>query len=220
MNCRRLLTTSLVLGLTLLTASADAYTLGSARYSGREITALGRGVKEIGLDNILVLGYDKFSNDAGVDVSEFRMTYLGGLTFRYFVVNNLALTLQVQGLYKKAAGDEGKTFGVLGAIGAAYYMRLGHGLFLSPGAAAGGYWGKRETTVGSTGPGVALIESRTAVGGLARFDFSFVYYIGPRFNLRAGPEFIFLFGSLDTEPESISTFQMDGGFKVGFSYVF
>ncbi|MBW2736311.1 MAG: hypothetical protein JRH20_28315 [Deltaproteobacteria bacterium] len=211
-----LLAGTFLAGLLCLTpASAEAYTLSQGGGSSGAVSAIGAGVKELGLDNILLINYDKVD-----ETSTFRLSYLGGASFRYFLKTNLAVTAHLQALYRKN-GDSDITLGGMVGIGGAYYVSLGHGLFFSPGLIVGGYFGNKEIDMGTGVSAGSVVLKESIYGGMVRVKMGLVFYAGRSFNLHAGPEFVFLFGSLAPEEgEKLSTFTMEGALSVGFSYVF
>src|SRR6185437_5727972 len=108
-------------------ASAD--TLYPGANSGGVITSLSAGVKEIGVESTLVVGYDKAAG-----ASDLRATLFAGPTFRYFLANNLSLSFNASFLYKESSADapSGATappgqldLGGLGTVTIAYYASLG-----------------------------------------------------------------------------------------------
>ncbi len=104
---------------------ALADTLQPTESYGSGITRVSKGVKEIGLDSMLVVGYDK----AG-EASSLRATLFTGPTFRYFLRDNLSLALNASFLYKTAsAGDLGGQthLGGLATVAVGYYASLGRG---------------------------------------------------------------------------------------------
>lgn len=203
----------------LATTSAHADTLNPGGRDIGKISEISKGVKELGVDSLFLLNYSKVGNGGA---SALRMTVLGSLVFRYFVANNLALTLNVGGLYR-TFDAEGKATDVAGtaSLGAAYYLSLGGGMFLAPSVGVGGLYGGRKTEAGT-------VTSRdTVAGGLGRAGLGLVFYPSSRVNLFARPEVTAVYGSAKpTEvPPGGSTaatsfFSIDGGFSVGASYIF
>jgi hypothetical protein len=200
--------------LLLLPAPARADTLYPGSNSAGVITLLSRGVKEIGIESILVVGYDK----AG-DVSTLRASALAGPTFRYFVANNVSLALNGSVLYKTSStsGTPGQSdIGGLGTLTVGYYASLGGGMFIEPLLGVGGFYARR--TVGDD-PGAIRSD---IYGGTGRVGLELVFYPSSRFSLRAGPEAVASFGKSSSTAQAVgATFvSVDAGFGVGLSYVF
>jgi hypothetical protein len=205
---------TLALLLLLKAAPARADMLYPGANSAGVITVLGRGVKEIGVESMLVVGYDK----AG-DASTLRASALAGPTFRYFVANNLSLALNGSVLYKQSStsGSPGQSdIGGLGTITAGYYASLGGGMFIEPLLGVGGFYARR--TIGSD-PGAIRAD---IFGGTGRAGLGLVFFPSSRFSLRAGPEAVASFGKSSSSAQAGGgTFaSVDGGFGVGMSYVF
>lgn len=187
-------------------ASADVLTPGAPDTNG--IRAIGKGIKEIGPESLLVLDYSKEGS-----ASSLRVSTITGLSFRYFIRDNLDLALNVSYFYKgdDAASRQG---GVL-TLGANYLINIGRGLFLNPGLAGGGFFGK-ESVKGAPSGTPAL----TLVGGAARAGFGLAFYASPRFSLFARPEAVLYLGKVGQGETSRSLLNVDGGFNVGMNYVF
>ncbi len=200
-----------ILSIILLPAPALADTLQPTESYGSGITRVSKGVKEIGLDSMLVVGYDK----AG-EASSLRATLFTGPTFRYFLRDNLSLALNASFLYKTAsAGDLGgqTDLGGLATVAVGYYASLGRGIFLKPQIGAGGFFGIR--TIGKKPD-----ELRSNIfGGTGRAGLGIVFYPSARFNVHAGPEAVVSFGKSNT-PADGGFMSVDAGFNVGFTYVF
>jgi len=199
-------------------ASAD--TLYPGANSGGVITSLSAGVKEIGVESTLVVGYDKAAG-----ASDLRATLFAGPTFRYFLANNLSLSFNASFLYKESSADapSGATappgqldLGGLGTVTIAYYASLGGGMFISPLVGGGGFYAHR--TIGDD-PGAIRSD---IYGGTGRAGLELVFYPSSRFSLRAGPGVIASFGKESAGAQgSAGTFvSVDAGFNVGMSYVF
>lgn len=203
--------------LVLLPAPALADTLYPGANSSGVITSLSAGVKELGVESTLLVGYDK-----NADVSSLRASLIAGPTFRYFLKNNLSLAVNASFLFKQAsAGVSGATtkqldLGGLGTVTVAYHASLGGGMFISPLIGVGGFYANR--TIGED-PGA--IRS-SIFGGTGRAGLELVFYPSTRFSLRAGPGAIASFGksSSDTKASSGTFLSVDAGFNVGASYVF
>jgi hypothetical protein len=200
----------------LLVALAPAPALADTLYPGGGssgfITRLGKGVKEIGLDSMLVVGYDKTG-----DASALRVSLLTGPTFRYFVVDNLSLAVNASFLLKDAsAGDAAKQLdiGGMGTLSAGYYASIGGGMFIEPVVGVGGFYGGRTT---GSDPGAV----RTNIfGGTGTVGLAFAFYPYARFSVRAGPQAVVSFGRSSGDGAGAGFLSTDAGFNVGLSYVF
>lgn len=203
----------------LATTSARADTLNPGGRDVGKISEISKGVKELGIESLFLLNYSKVGNGGA---SALRATVLGSLAFRYFIANNLALTLNVGGLYR-TFDAEGKGTDVAGTaiLGAAYYVSLGGGMFIAPSVGLGGLYGGRKTEAGP------VTVRETVVGGLGRAGLGLVFYPSSRVNLFARPEVTAVYGS--SKPSELpagvtasasSFFSVDGGFSVGASYIF
>lgn len=201
-------------------ARARADVLYPGANSAGVITALSRGVKEIGVESTLVVGFDKTAA-----ASALRASLLAGPTFRYFVASNLSLGVNASFLYKHAsttasgapaASPAQSDVGGLGSLTLAYYASLGGGMFIAPLVGGGGFYARR--TVGDD-PGAVRSD---IFGGTARAALELVFYPSSRFSLRAGPGAVASFGKSTASGQSgAGTFvSVDAGFNVGMSYVF
>lgn len=221
---------------------ARADTVGS-NYRG--FTSVAKGVKEIGVDNLFLLRYNSapLTDAPDTTVSTTDIAYVGGLTPRYFVTNNLALALNLNLFYRSsgmttetedpATGDvvedtqSATDVGFLGFAMVNYYVRLGNSMFFKPGIGAGGFVGSRSRPT----EGQPSQETKTSLsGGAGRLDLGFAFYTSRNFNLKAGVDLVGRFGSekpeegvtlpSGEEPESQSFTTVDAGFNVGFAYSF
>lgn len=187
-------------------ASADTLTPGAPDTNG--IRAIGKGIKEIGVESLLLLNYGKEGS-----ASSLRVSTITGLSFRYFIRDNLNLALNASYFYKgddTAAGQGG-----VATLGANYLINIGRGLFLNPGIAGGGFFGKESVKGTPKGtPGL------TMVGGSARAGFGLAFYASPKFSLFARPEAVLYIGKVGQGDTSSSLLNIDGGFNVGMNYVF
>lgn len=201
---------------TFVAGTAGAWELGAGGGSDA-IDSIGKGVKELGVESMFVLGYDKVG-----DVSAMRASLVGTAAFRYFVARNISLGLNAGLLYKRAGAGDASASDVagLGLLTAAYTARLGGGMFFRPSLGAGGFFGSRtaKVTVGSK----TTTAHASLAGGNVRAGIGLVFYASPKFNLLAGPEALVSFGSVKPEgaDKGDSFLAVDGGFNVGLSYVF
>lgn len=232
----------LVVAAVLGTSPVQADTVGQ-NYRG--LTSVGKGVKEIGADNLFLLRYNSapLTDAPDTTVSTTDIAYVGGLTPRYFLTDNLALALNLNYFYRKnsvttkiedpAGGDPtedtatASDSGFLGFAMLNYYMRLGNSMFFKPGIGGGGFVGTRRRPT----EGVANQETKTSLtGGAGRLDLGFAFYTSQHFNIKAGVDVIARFGSekpeadattvTNEEAESQSFTTVDAGFNVGFAYSF
>jgi hypothetical protein len=212
----RCLAAALAPALLLFAAPARADVLQPGSTYG-EISAIGKGVKEAGVESLFVTTFDKQG-----DASSFQLTFLGGLTFRYFIVENLGLSITVGGLFDTSSSiGKRSDFGGSGTLNAAYYAKLGGGMMLAPTIGIGGFGGGRTEEQ-------AAGEVRSSLfGGIARGGLGLVFYPGSRVNLFARPEAIAFFGSAKPaptdalpEPEGAFFVRVNGGFSVGVHLVF
>ncbi len=180
--------------------------LGStAVVSGQPLTRIRRGTFELGTDQMLMLAYIETSTDADHG-SELRTTWSGGLTPRYFVLDNFALAARLNAFYSGSrthteytisplppASSTSTTWaaGFLGLVLVNYYAHVGPGLFFKPGLGLGGFGGRFEEPVNNT-------EVRADLGGGAvLFDLGLAWYPSRHFTLRGGFELLVRFGRLD-----------------------
>lgn len=199
------------------------------------VSAVGAGVKEVGIESMFLLSSSsKAETKAGAkdDTSATRVSLLGGLFFRYFIVDNLYLSGNVGALYRSDGASVGgnsvakiSSVGFLGTIGAGYLARLGGGMFLAPAVGVGGYSLNTDTT---TKISTTDVTTSSGEAGLAvRLELGFVFYSSAKFNLFARPQALVLLGTskLKNQPagasdQSSKTTTIDGGFDVGVSLVF
>lgn len=207
--------------VTLMATSANADSLGPSRWSERGfITHLNKGLMGIGVDSLIVWTSRSITVDS-TTTSASEMTLSIGPTFRYFVIDNLGVSLNVNALVtRQNPGDEAiSEFGVLGLVDVDYYISLGRGMFFKPGVGGGGFWKTRSEAIDPATPSVK--QSFTTTGGAFRVQLGFVYFTSPKFNLRASIDFLGQFGTTtsDNVPDQ-SVFQMDLGWNVGAAFVF
>lgn len=222
---------------TLTTVPAMAETVGG-NYRG--FSAVHKGVKEIGVDSLFLLRVNSTPLPAPPDTTatETNVVFVGGLTPRYFVANNLSLALNLDYFYRQdetkvetklsdgSTDSQADTFSDSGFLGVAmvhYYVRLGNSMFFKPGIGGGGFVGTRSRPVEGQ-PGQT---SNTSLSGAAgRADLGFAFYTSQNFNLKAGLDAIVRIGSEKPEEdangqaESQSFTTIDAGFNVGFAYSF
>lgn len=212
----------------------------------RGFTSVQKGVKEIGLDNIFLLRYNSvpLTDAPDTTVSTMDLAYVGGLTPRYFVTDNIALALNLDLFYRSNSetveikdpntgevtedSSSSSDLGFMGFVLVNYYMRLGNSMFFKPGIGGGGFVGSRNRPTVGGQPGQETKTSLT--GGAGRLDLGFAFYTSSNFNIKAGLDFIARFGSekpeegvtlpSGEEPEAQSFSTVDAGFNVGFAYSF
>ncbi|MDC3962065.1 hypothetical protein [Polyangium jinanense] len=189
-----------------LSALADVLVPNAPDTNG--IRAIGKGIKEIGAESLLVLNYSNENNTSSI-----RTTNITGLSFRYFILNNLNLALNASYFYKGV--DAAARQGGMVTLGGNYLINIGRGLFLNPGLAGGGFYGKVSVKGAPSGT-----PAPTMVGGVARAGFGLAFYASPKFSLFARPEAVLYVGKVGQGPTESSLLNVDGGFNVGMNYVF
>jgi hypothetical protein len=184
------------------------------------IERISGGVFELGIDNLLLVRYSSTGSDPGDSTLE--ASYMGGLTPRFFLADNFSLAANLELFYgarsQKDAGVEiysSHDLGFLGLVMANYYVRLGYGMFFAPGIGGGGFYGTRSTPGGMPG----TTEEAALYGGAVKVDLGFVFYAGPHFNLKGGPDVLVRFGNV--KPEGVdaeSLLSVEAGFHIGLAY--
>lgn len=231
---RRLTMFAVLLGLMMGATMAHARSVGGNHQGWTKIR---KGVFELGVENLLLYRSNKVEVSDTITETTTDLSYTVGLTPRYFVMDNLAVGVNVNyflrsntnevdndGTTSEATADDS---GIIGFLMANYYIRLGSSFFFKPGLGVGGFVGTRQTpVVGST----TLKEESDLSGIAARGDLGFAFYAGEHFNLKAGIDVIFRSGELkpkeddmampmtDTEGQPFST--VEAGFNVGAAYSF
>jgi hypothetical protein len=87
------------------------------------VSTIGKGVEELGVETMFVVGY---TNTGGT--SSLRSMVLGDGVFRYFVIDNLSLTVSLGGFYRSDNAGDVRDDGAFGTVGANYHPRLGGGM--------------------------------------------------------------------------------------------
>jgi hypothetical protein len=209
----RLVIGGVVLSLLSLSFNARADTLSPGSNDSGVVSNISKGVKELAVESMLVVGYDKIG-----DASALRAVALAGGTFRYFVANNVALSLNANFLYRKSGTDQfGQVdLGGLALISAGYYASLGGGLFIVPQLGVGGTYAGR-----TLGEDPKAVRS-TIIGGNGDLGLALAFYPSHHFSVRAGPDALLTVGSVKENVSGTSTslLSLDAGFKIGMSYVF
>jgi hypothetical protein len=231
---RRNVMAKLLMGMCVLLAAAVLAlnaSAGKVVYSGTHgYERISKGVFDLGLDNILLVSYisttqpPATTGDTPSKFSSLSATYIGGLTPRFFLVDNFALGLSLNLFYGKnkvtdAAGDEDSSsdLGFIGFVMLNYNLRLGHSLFFKPGVGIGAFYGKRQYPTEDP----AYKRESSLYGGAGRIDLGFVFYAGPHVNLRAGPDIIIRVGKEDPpDGEAESFMSVDAGFTIGIGASF
>lgn len=231
---RRVVLATAVAAALLLTAGGAA-AQGTVGSGTRGYERIQRGVVDIGIENMLLVHYIAPAVAGDGESTSLYATYAGGLAFRYFLMNNLAVGITGAVLYQRnedtataldADGNpsgsttrESSDLGFIGFVMLNYYLRLGNSLFFKPGVGGGALYATRSVPDPSN-PGIS-IES-TLIGGTARLDLGFAYYASPNFTLRAGPDIVLRLGvqEFDDGRQSESFTSVDAGFNVGLGYSF
>ena len=187
--------------------------------------AVAKGVFSLSFDNMLLMRYHKLTPDEGDPVATLRATYFPFLHLRYFLMRNFSLSLGGSYFYEKTSvtvGDEETSStidrGFIVDVMANYHIRLGNSIFFKPGIGGGFFMGNRE--VPATGDLVAKTE---LLGGVARVDLGFEYFVSRNFSLRAGFDVMMRFGGEkleDSDADSDSVFTTDVGVNFGLAYSF
>ena len=199
-------------------------------YSGtRGYEALGKGRVDLSFDSLLLFRYlnTPGENDDAMSTTNQRISFMGGITPKYFVITNLSLGLSLNYFYEQAqttveqGGDETTTknddSGFIGFLMANYHIRLGHSLFFKPGLGAGYFMGTR--TMPTNTAGVKLENDLSGLAG--RLDLGFVYYASANFNLRAGLDAVMKLGTETPNEGAEKDFTaIDAGVSAGLGYSF
>jgi hypothetical protein len=195
--------------LAALAATARAQsTVTSRPYSG--YNQIAKGVNELGLDSLLIFDWAS----EGDEDSALRMSVLGGLAGRHFIRPNLAVGLTARGFYRSSGGPDRDAGGLVG-LEIARYLRLGEGVFLAPNAGGGVLFGTRRTPIDEV-----MTRDSSLLGGAVSVGLPLVLYAWDKFNVRAGPSFVFSLGKATAQGVSTSFSHLDGGFSVGAAYYF
>jgi hypothetical protein len=233
---KRLFSSSFALGLVLVVGAAHADRIYPGGNSSGAVTEIGKSVKELSLETMIVFASNTTAGkNGGADHKEMQFALLGAPVFRYFIVDNVALSLNVGGFFRTAKDSLGPLenkstdAGFLGTIGASYYASVGGGMFVAPGVGVGRFFGSRENT--QSAAGAPDVVSRFTISGVAlRGGIGLVFYSSARFNLFARPEAVVYIGSSKPKNEATAGTpvddaaakftRIDGGFTCGLSYVF
>jgi len=201
---------STALILLALSATAAADTLNANPNDYGRVTAVRKGVKEIDLGGIFVLSHEKMG-----DESSTRMSSLGGLSFQYFINDNISAGVSGLVNYDRLSSTTYAT-GFGGMAFAALHVRLGLGAFLRPMIGGGVLAGKLTSEVT---PGMSTSISQFS--GLFRIGVPFAFFPSNRIVLQAGPELNLLVGATSPDVgESQSFVTVSAGFGVSAGYVF
>ena len=197
--------------LCALAGTANADTLNANPNDYGRVTAVRKGVKEIDLGGIFVLSHEK----SGDQESTTRMSSLGGLSFQYFINDNISIGAAGLVNYDRLSSTTYAT-GFGGMAFAALHVRLGLGAFLRPMIGAGVLGGSLTTEVT---PGMSTSTSQFS--GLFRLGIPFAFFPSNRIVLQAGPELNVLVGATSPEVgDSQSFVTVSAGFGVSAGYVF
>jgi hypothetical protein len=187
--------------------SARADSLSTRAGQRGRITQIDKGVFQLGADSTLILGYSQEADD-----SELMGNVVGSALFRYFFKKNVGISGRVGGVYRKS-GDA-RDLGLVGSVWANLFLRLGEGMFFTPGVGFGFRSTQRDVPIGSD-----TVARSSVLGGIAATELMLAVFLNRRFCLTAGPEFVLTVGNTDPEQgEGTSFLSIDGGFKVGVAY--
>ncbi len=184
------------------------------------ITHISKGVFELGIDSTLIFQSRSDEDAGGITTTSTQLTVVAALTPRYFIIDNLSASLSLGFLATSGSVDTVSTSETGGVFLAAadYYLRLGGGLFIKPGLGVGGFITNTSVDIGA-----GLSQDESGSGFAGRAQLGLVYYASSRFNVKAGLDFLMLFGSSTTEDgtdTSRSFQQFSLGWNVGFGYTF
>lgn len=194
-----------------LTGTAPADTISADPNDAGRVTSLRKGVKELDLGGLFVMTHTKTGDAEGTT----RVSSLGGLSFQYFINDNLSAGVAALVSYDRLSATSYAT-GFGGMAFAALHVRLGLGAFLRPMLGGGVLVGKLNTELS---PG--MTSNASQVSGLVRLGLPFAYFPSRRVVLQAGPELDVMIGK--TSPDvgaSVSFTTISAGFGVSAGYVF
>jgi hypothetical protein len=206
------------------------------RAEAANYSMISKGSFEIGIDNMLLLRNQSVTPDPDAapddSTSSFNLTYTGGLTPRYFVINNLAIGLDLDLLVEKASTttkvggnettSERSDTGFLGLLKVNYYLSLGEDFFFLPGIGAGWAFGTRSVPVAGTSDQ----KKESSINGFAaKVELGFAYYAGEHVNIKAGPSLLLRLATekpkdSDVDKAEPTSTTIDAGFFVGVAYTF
>jgi len=197
--------------LCALAGTARADTVHADPNDDGRVTAVQKGVKEIDLGGLFVLTHTKTGDAEGTT----RVSSLSGLSFQYFINDNLSAGASALFSYDRLSSTSYAT-GFGGVAFAALHVRLGLGAFLRPMIGGGVLVGKLNT---ETTPG--MTTSASQISGLIRVGLPFAYFPSRRIVLQAGPELDVLIGATNPDVgDSVSFTTISAGFGVSAGYVF
>lgn len=207
------------------TGTAQARTV-SGTYRGK----IKKGVFQLGFDNFLLFRSDTTSPpDSDDSTAVSNLIWTGGITPRYFVINNLAVSAQLNFFIEsqKTVTTIGSTetetetsdSGFLGIVMAHYYVHTTGGMFFKPGI-GGGYLSATRSIPDPTDAAKKIESSISGIVG--KLDLGLEYFATRQFSLRAGPEVLLRLGSetFEDDSEGPTSTRIDATFAVGFGYVF
>ncbi len=233
MVARTLLAALTCCSLLFAGATADARVIRSGMDQGY----VDAGVFELGFDNVLLWRSHKATNadDAEVWNSTSGLLWTGGLTPRFFVMRNLAVSAQInyflegQTVTSKAGADaeevksESSDGGLLLMGMVHYYLHLAGGMFFKPGL-GGGYAMLTRSVPDPTDDNKKVETKRGGVVG--KLDLGLAYYASEHLVVRAGPEFLLRMGqekfddATGAEQDGDKFTMIDATFGVGLGWVF
>lgn len=201
----------LVLTTVTTSAVATADTIGAEPNDYGKVTHITKGVKELDLGGLFVLSHQKVGDAEGTT----RVSSLGGLSFQYFINDNVSAGAAALFSYDRLSANSYAT-GFGGMAFAALHVRLGLGAFLRPMLGGGILVGSvsTETTPGTT-------ANASQIAGIVRIGLPFAYFPSRRIVLQAGPELNLVIGSTTPDQgDSVSYTSIASGFGVSAGYAF
>lgn len=203
--------TQLTIAALLVLLSSAVARAGGVHSRRGGINRVHKGLNEIGIQSLGSLS--QVSQDEQTSSQFFG---LAGMTFRHFLKDNMAVTVNGSYLYR-SPGDESTEQGGMLVGSAHYYQRLGEGMFVAPGMGLGLVLGDRNVSLQDG----AMFRKDPFFGGVVRMQLPVVLYAWDKFNVLGGPELMATLGATSPEEAEGSSFlRVDAGFSVGASMYF
>ncbi len=205
---------SMFLMVLMVGTPAAAYDLRPGSYEGGAVTGLQPGLKQLGFESLYLLNVDTSEGD-----TRFRLSFIGGATFDYFLKKNFSLGVNLSFLAKRSATpvEAATDIGGLLTVGVAYSASLGGGMFIRPSIALGGFVAQRTTRLAD----IDAASVGTVYGGTVKLGVEFVFYASRGLKVHAGPVALLNLGAHAPDTGG-STFilGLDSGFNIGISKAF